>query len=93
MSDVKHTALPWTLDYGQVHSPDGEVVAKRGSDANILPTERDANMRYIVTACNAYPQLLAALKVAQAIINKDIDLHDEDMEQINAALAQAQGDE
>ena len=56
-----HSPLPWREEYGQVESAKGAVVAKRESSADIKPTERDANMHYIVTACNAYPELVALL--------------------------------
>jgi hypothetical protein len=50
------TGAVWTTPEG----PDdgGECVAMRASNSNILPTERDKNLRL----CSAAPQLLEALR-------------------------------
>lgn len=65
------TALPWIedADYdAQIIYGDGErvkVATCRGSE-----TPRAQNAAYIVTACNAYPQLVAAAKHARETMLK-----------------------
>lgn len=69
-----HTPLPWHYVYGAVWTtPDGPedggaCIATRHSDAPILPWVRDANLAYIVRACNAYPALEAAARLTLDIL-------------------------
>lgn len=85
-----HTPAPWRINrYGQ---------------EQILHTEPHGRVYIICTLTNhkeqgqadaaliaAAPELLDALHVAKAIIDKDIDLTDEDYEQITRAIQKAEG--
>ena len=95
MSDVKHTAGPWSLDR------DGWIISEKADFAICLidasreveayDPEDAANARLIAAA----PDLLEALKYAHdhlAVTHYDIDGQpDEIMQRINAALDKAEG--
>lgn len=63
MSDSKstHTPLPWRHEDGEVKAGEATVArADRGPNGfRIKPVTRDANMAFIVRACNAHEELLA----------------------------------
>lgn len=85
MSDVKHTALPWVYHSGSVYK-DGPDVFPKGNNNGIpiaradrdteltQPTERDANMRLIVQAVNAFYPMLNVLR----IVDKRLDIEAEE---------------
>lgn len=90
-----HTPGPWKLEtqrapnggtYYRIydHEDANAVISQVIGDGRI---EYHANARLIAAA----PELLEALKVAQAIINKDIDITEMDCEQIAQAIRLAEG--
>ena len=56
-----HTPLPWKAGGKFVTGHDGHICSMRPIDTRPA-TQDSANARYIVTACNAHPKLVAALK-------------------------------
>lgn len=102
------TPLPWKVWPGDgiaseqaVERYHGSWVTRFDGDDSFAPDDEDA--RYIVTACNAYPKLIAALKGAlpwmalYATTFDDVthpqarENHAADMLLIQAALAKAEG--
>lgn len=65
---MRHTPLPWSTNGTFVWiTSDNTEIGKRGEDLAFVPagensTEREANAAYIVKACNAFPDLVEALK-------------------------------
>jgi len=61
---TKHTPTPWTCDTQAIYQPPlgpGRGPVMLASSPTRYP-ERDANMAFIVTACNAHEALVAALE-------------------------------
>ena len=71
----QHTPTPWTVDEALardnrvISGPNGEVVVEVAATLDhdstsdlLVDHERDANAAFIVRACNAYDDLLAALR-------------------------------
>ncbi len=68
--EAKHTALPWMLSgfYGSaVYGANGNMVAAVYGDATdcSIDERMTANSEFIVRACNAFPDLVEALKTME----------------------------
>jgi hypothetical protein len=88
---MTHTPGPWVAKSGHnqtILGPNGEALAFTSFGKNI---DDKTNAAFIVRACNSHEAMLEALKVAQAIINKDIDITEMDCEQIAKAIRLAEG--
>lgn len=80
-----HTPGPWTLSGNIVNGPHYAVAIVGG----IYPTQ-DANARLIAAA----PELLAALKMARtAFVRRSNSYHSNFLDELNAAIAKAEGRE
>lgn len=76
MEKHEHTPTPWYCWGGAVYrDPDQDNPTapiafmcrdERATAAEIYPVERDANAQFIVRACNAHADLLAALEMLLA---------------------------
>ena len=61
----EHTPVPWAYHSGSIWKPNGTaeggipIAHMNRSTPYTLPTERDANARFIVRACNNFEALLA----------------------------------
>lgn len=64
--------------------PEPRIIAS-ASKGSMLPNEDRANAAYIVTACNAFPALVEALKAAKVVINM-MERPDGMGDEVNAAL-------
>lgn len=76
---TQHSPLPWkTSAWGEIKTPEGETLLVNGVSLPYRNHPKDAeataNAQYIIRACNAFPDLLAALEsaVAQHQIRCDI---------------------
>lgn len=86
MSDVKHTALPWTLDdYGSVTFPGArktQSLMLNGTSTMCSPgpsmDEAKANRDFMIRAANSHDALVAALKeVMEWVSNWDPNFADD----------------
>ena len=80
---AQHTPTPWVMtrsvdrhdgefDYG-IHARDAKVLAEvfgRSASGGVLPAE--ANAAFIVRACNAHEDLVAALKIASGYVSSHL---------------------
>lgn len=92
MTEPKHTPTPWKSDdIGQIHAFERGLVAKvleRDTDADQYFVEK-ANAAFIVRACNAHDELVAAIKLARAEIGVFDPLFHEGIARIDRILHQA----
>lgn len=71
---MKHTPLPWSISVaGLIYGKYNEPIARLGPHSLFAGSmiERNANGRYIVQACNAFPDLLETLKLALQVLQDD----------------------
>lgn len=94
---AQHTAPPWIFAYGDIYKANQTSGAVRiaqmdRNEPRTMPTERDANAEYIVRACNSYPDLVEACKIALAYMESNSDDEQEciDYATIKTALARAE---
>lgn len=76
MNTPNHTPLPWVAEEGFVYAGNLRIADCFCDDQPDLPPEtEEANAAYIVTACNAYPELVrerdALLQAARDAAAKD----------------------
>ncbi len=113
MSDTKHTELPWTRCVLELEGPEGKqskTVALQhqiralslplavSHVAIVAPNEQgEANAEFIVRACNAHDDLLAACEDAAFVLGKVLDKDIANWERsdglhnrLRAAIAKAQ---
>ena len=94
--NMKHTPTPWILVYGDViRNMDGERVADCDTTALDTrprpPIEKDkANAAFIVRACNAHGDLVAALE--SILVWDDGNLPGDILDDARAIVAKAKGE-
>lgn len=104
-----HSPLPWSVEYrdGRAASMYGHHVRTHANSRPGITDGRDAicdvrgasdaearaNARFIVTACNAHHDLIAALKAVRGAVDPyaRAQLSSDLIEQVDAALAKAEG--
>ena len=64
---TEHTPTPWTKQYANVIGAGGQIICGNGRGGNnrAFIAEGDANMEFIVRACNSHDAMKAALKLAE----------------------------
>jgi len=89
---AEHTPTPWHTEPGDIpgtlsiRGPNGQAIASFGNQRRWLSTtEVVANAEFIVRACNAHDDLLAACKAAHRILTEDGSL-----EEIHKAVRQCE---
>jgi hypothetical protein len=72
---MPHSPLPWRMisDLGGVRVVDARNgrISRVSSSHFGGPEDHKAQAQYIVTACNAYPQLVAALRIARDLLERN----------------------
>lgn len=88
-----HTLGPWKFEYGCVYNTGGVRIALMDrQEPATLPTERDANARLIVRACNSHKELLDACLSIISAYEGERGISDSDIGTVRAAIAKAQGE-
>lgn len=99
---TRHTPGPWGCVGTSNHAHDYRLTKPNGDTLPINSSANDhseqrANAAFIVRACNAHDELLAALKMAEEMVSSlyetaglDADT-DPDILKIRAAIAKAEG--
>lgn len=92
--ETKHTPTPWSTSGTKV--VDGKIVVAQCKFAGVMSHMQAAhNAAFIVRACNAHEELVAALKEARATIHDLVHQKWNEVEywlgNIDAAIAKAEG--
>jgi hypothetical protein len=90
---AQHTPTPWQVDSGDelaIQSVEGgaqiatvlgpdDFLCRDDDDDEVFEEECEANAAFIVRACNAHDDLVAALKSALAYVDAEAMLKDDDL--------------
>ena len=65
--NTKHTPLPWTAEVHHIVSRDTDGIARNNDNSSVAVAhgpDKESNAAFIVRACNAHDELVAALESA-----------------------------